>query len=109
MRSNKGPDQCRLPAEVREVQHLSSVGALDHDCIADIVVPMGYCTPVSPTMNFHAVTPGTPGLARVRPGKKARPGRPGRVHPTPRHTAAIAAFSVALGRIAADVLAGSGR
>ena len=32
-----------------------------------------------------------------------------RVHPTPRQSAASAAFSVALGRIAADALAESGR
>jgi hypothetical protein len=63
---------------------------------------------VSPTMNFHAVAPGTPGLAGVRP-EKTRPGCPGRVHQTPRQSAAIAAFSVALGRIAAATLAGSGR
>lgn len=41
--------------------------------------------------------------------EKARPGCPGRVFLTPRQSAAIAAFSVALGRIAADALAGSGR
>jgi isocitrate dehydrogenase len=40
---------------------------------------------------------------------KDRPGCPGRVHLTPRQSAASAAFSVALGRIAADTLAGSGR
>ena len=34
---------------------------------------------------------------------------PGRLHLTPRQRAASAAFSVALGRIAADVLARSGR
>jgi len=33
----------------------------------------------------------------------------GQLHRTPRQRAASAAFSVALGRIAADVLAGSGR
>jgi hypothetical protein len=41
--------------------------------------------------------------------KKPAPVSPGRVHITPPQSAASAAFSVALGRIAADVLAGSGR
>ena len=36
-------------------------------------------------------------------------GLPGRLHLTPRQRAASAAFSVALGRIADNVLAGSGR
>jgi hypothetical protein len=34
----------------------------------------GKVTAVSPTMNFHAVAPGTPGLARVRP-ERTRPAR----------------------------------
>jgi hypothetical protein len=41
--------------------------------------------------------------------EKTRPGCPGRVLRTQRQSAASAAFSVALGRIAADALAGSGR
>ena len=59
-----GPDQYRLPAKVDEVRYLHSVGALGHECIAGIVVPTGYCTAVSPMMNFHAVLTGTPELAR---------------------------------------------
>jgi hypothetical protein len=43
-----------------------------HEDITGIIVLMGYCTAVPLTMNFpagnpHAVAPGTPGLARVRP------------------------------------------
>jgi len=57
---------------------------------------------------FPCRAPDTPGLAREQP-KKTAPAPPGRVHLTSRQTAAIAAFSVALGRIAADAFAGSGR
>jgi hypothetical protein len=49
------------------VQHLRSAGALGHDRIAGIVVPVGYRTALPLTMNFRAVAPGTPGLARVLP------------------------------------------
>jgi hypothetical protein len=100
-----GPGQYRLPAKIREARHLRSAGALGHECIADIVVPVGYCAAVSLTMNSHAVAPGTgKGAAGKNP-----PWCPERLRLTPRQRAAIAAFSVALGRIAADALAGSGR
>ncbi len=62
-----GPEQYRLPAKVREVRHLRSAGTLGHDCITDIIVLMGYYTAMLPTMNFHAVAPGTLGLGRRRP------------------------------------------
>jgi Domain of unknown function (DUF1993) len=56
---------------------------------------------------FHVAAP--PHRAGKGAARRTHPGCPGRVHPTSHHSAAIAAFSVALGRIAADVLAGSGR
>jgi len=41
-----------------------AVGALGHEGITDMIVLMGYYTAVSLTMNFYAVAPGSPGLAR---------------------------------------------
>ena len=41
-----------------------AVDGLGHDGITDMIVLMGYYTAVCLTMNFYAVAPGTPGLAR---------------------------------------------
>jgi 4-carboxymuconolactone decarboxylase len=41
-----------------------AVRVLGHVSITDMIVLMGYYTCVSLTMNFYAVPPGTPGLAR---------------------------------------------
>ena len=41
-----------------------AVKVLGHESITDIIVLMGYYTAVSLTMNFYAVPPGSPGLAR---------------------------------------------
>lgn len=41
-----------------------AVALLGHTSITDVIVLMGYYTCVSLTMNFYAVAPGTPGLAR---------------------------------------------
>jgi len=49
---------------VPEDLHNRAVAALGHEGITDIIVLMGYYTAVSLTMNFYAVSPGTPGLAR---------------------------------------------
>jgi len=40
------------------------VTVLGHESITDMIVLMGYYTAVALTMNFYAVPPGTPGLAR---------------------------------------------
>jgi hypothetical protein len=56
-------------------------------------------------MTRHAASRGTPGwqgYGQENPAPVVQSG-------SPRQTAASAAFSVALGRIAADALAGSGR
>jgi hypothetical protein len=37
---------------------------LGHVSITDMIVLMGYYTCVSLTMNFYAVPPGSPGMAR---------------------------------------------
>jgi hypothetical protein len=103
-----GPEQYRLPAKVREVRHLRSAGALGHDCITDIILRMGYYTAMLPTMNFHAVAARHAGAGKGA-AKKTAPVAQGRFLLILPQTAAIAAFSVALGRIAADTLAGSGR
>ncbi len=44
--------------------HDRAVAVLGHEGVTDIIVLMGYYTAVSLTMNFYAVAPGTPGLAR---------------------------------------------
>lgn len=49
---------------IPEALHNRAVAALGHDGVTDIIVLMGYYTAVSLTMNFYAVAPGTPGLAR---------------------------------------------
>jgi len=41
-----------------------AVKALGHESVTDMIVLMGYYTAVSLTMNFYAVPPGSPGLAR---------------------------------------------
>jgi len=41
-----------------------AVRALGHEGVTDMIVLMGYYTAVSLTMNFYAVAPGSPGLAR---------------------------------------------
>ena len=41
-----------------------AVKALGHESVTDMIVPMGYYTAVSLTMNFYAAPPGSPGLAR---------------------------------------------
>ncbi len=41
-----------------------AVAHLGHEGVTDMIVLMGYYTAVSLTMNFYAVPPGTPGLAR---------------------------------------------
>jgi len=41
-----------------------AVTVLGHESITDMIVLMGYYTAVALTMNFYAVPPGTPGLAR---------------------------------------------
>lgn len=41
-----------------------AVQVLGHESITDVIVLMGYYTCVSLTMNFYAVPPGSPGLAR---------------------------------------------
>ena len=41
-----------------------AVAVLGHERITDMIVLMGYYTAVSLTMNFYAVAPGSPGLAR---------------------------------------------
>ena len=44
--------------------HDRAVKLLGHEGVTDVIVLMGYYTAVSLTMNFYAVAPGTPGLAR---------------------------------------------
>ncbi len=41
-----------------------AVAALGHEGVTDMIVLMGYYTAVSLRMNFYAVPPGSPGLAR---------------------------------------------
>ena len=41
-----------------------AVTVLGHETVTDMVVLMGYYTAVALTMNFYAVTAGSPGLAR---------------------------------------------
>ncbi len=41
-----------------------AVTVLGHESITDMIVLMGYYTCVSLTMNFYAVPPGSPGMAR---------------------------------------------
>jgi 4-carboxymuconolactone decarboxylase len=44
--------------------HDRAVKLLGHESITDMIVLMGYYTCVALTMNFYAVPPGSPGLAR---------------------------------------------
>ena len=44
--------------------HDRAVSVLGHESVTDMIVLMGYYTTVSLTMNFYAVPPGSPGMAR---------------------------------------------
>jgi len=44
--------------------HDRAVLVLGHESVTDMIVLMGYYTAVSLTMNFYAVSPGSPGMAR---------------------------------------------
>jgi hypothetical protein len=95
-------------AQVREVQNLRSTCVPGHERITGIIVLMSQCMACRSRRISIPWRPACQGWLRCGQ-EKIRPGCPGRVLLMLRQSAASAAFSVALGRIAADVLAGSGR
>ena len=54
-----------IPVDRMTPEHYDhAVTVLEHESLSDMIVPMGYDTAVSLTMNFHAVPAGSPGVAR---------------------------------------------